>query len=213
MVVYILSIQADLENIESLSLTNPESLCLTVRNPMDAAQTREKIEVDCRVLHNTSLTNSSGKQQKHRTERPSHFALKWDRADAERATIRVLGTTSDFQQDENPNPHGVPNHDLADKTQRRSRPNQKMSAELEAALAKCRSMTADDDTGGGGVPMLALDCHGLEPIAFHPGTEFTAVGKNGKTYANIDLSSDGDWSDYDLSTGSVSVTNLVGTFQ
>jgi len=41
--------------------------------------------------------------------------------------------------------------------------------------------------------------------------EFIAVGKNGKIYNNVDLS-DGDWSDYDLSTGSVAVTNFETKF-
>lgn len=59
-----------------------------------------------------------------------------------------------------------------------------------------RSYTADDS--GNWVPILAVDCRGMEPYAFHPlGTEFIVESEGGVVFeSDVDLS-DGDWADYD----------------
>lgn len=59
-----------------------------------------------------------------------------------------------------------------------------------------RNFTADDT--GTFVPILALDCRGLEPYAFHPmGDEFLITSSGGTTFEEeIDLA-EGDWADYD----------------
>ena len=200
MVVFILYCKADLEGIESLSLLKDgANLCFSVRNPLDQAETREKIVVDPAVLHNSAIATN----EKHRDETPNHFAMKWRDATS-RSTLRILGAASEVVQDGEVN-----------EMDRRTKPNKKTSAmsnELADALARVRDMKGEDS--GNLVPLLAIDCNGLEPYAFHPmGDEFAVVAKQGgKKFDAVDLS-DGDWAEYDISTGSVSITNFQSEFQ
>ena len=48
------------------------------------------------------------------------------------------------------------------------------------------------------VPILALDCRGVEPYAFHPmGSEFVVESEGGMMFEDdVDLS-EGDWAEYD----------------
>jgi hypothetical protein len=63
------------------------------------------------------------------------------------------------------------------------------------------------------VPILKLDCNGLEPYAFHPlGEEFSIVRGGGTNVQPVDLSS-GEWSDYDISYGTSSIKNFESKFQ
>lgn len=59
-----------------------------------------------------------------------------------------------------------------------------------------RDLTEDDS--GSWVPILAMECRGLEPYAFHPmGEEFVVSSQGGKPFTeDVDLS-EGDWADYD----------------
>ena len=59
-----------------------------------------------------------------------------------------------------------------------------------------RSYTSEDNMNY--VPILAMECRGMEPYAFHPlGNEFKVVSEGGVTFEeDVDLS-DGDWGDYD----------------
>jgi hypothetical protein len=59
-----------------------------------------------------------------------------------------------------------------------------------------RSYTSDDS--GTYVPLLAVECRGLEPTAFFPmGHEFIVISAGGAEFStDVDLS-DGDWADYD----------------
>jgi hypothetical protein len=59
-----------------------------------------------------------------------------------------------------------------------------------------RSAIADDS--GQWVPLLAVECRGLEPYEFHPlGGEFVITSTGGTDFTeDIDLS-EGDWADYD----------------
>lgn len=59
-----------------------------------------------------------------------------------------------------------------------------------------REYTADDS--GEWVPILAVECRGIEPKAFHPmGDEFI-VESNGGNEFNEDVNlGEGDWADYD----------------
>lgn len=73
-----------------------------------------------------------------------------------------------------------------------------------------REMTAKDS--GEFVPMLALDCLGLEPYAFHPmGNEFIVTNKAGVTFNKVDLSK-GSWSEYELGSGSTTIENFETKF-
>ena len=235
MVVYMLYMKAELENIASLNIVQDgtASFCFSVRNPYDPTQIRDHVVVDTSILHQPSLTNAQGQQQKHRKEqKPFHFSMKWGAGIGERATMRILGIEgSQYQQDDVPNPHRVtPNHEyLEEKIHQRNNNNknkikEKLTPDCINAMNNCRSIITSNDSGHW-VPMVAIECHGMEPFAYHPGnTEFWAVSSSsssngqqqqGKIYASpqLDLTDGGDWSDYDLSMGSVSITNLVGEFR
>jgi len=201
MVVYILYCSAELEGVEKLVLNKDSvNLCFSVRNPQDHAQIREKIVVETEILHKTAV---SGKE-KHRDESLHHFGMKWDHGDSARCTLRVLGANSVLDEE----------MDLDQNYALKQHKNKKLvTSEQEKALAQIKEAMKSEDSGQL-VPLLALDCQGMEPYAFHPmGEEFTVVGvSGGKVYENVDLS-DGDWSDYELSTGSVSVTKFQSKFQ
>ena len=59
-----------------------------------------------------------------------------------------------------------------------------------------RDVTSDDN--GEYVPVLAMECRGVEPYAFHPlGNEFKVVSEGGVVFdEDVDLS-EGDWGEYD----------------
>lgn len=55
-----------------------------------------------------------------------------------------------------------------------------------------------DDDSGNVVPILAVECRGLEPYAFFPmGNDFLVTSTGGAEFSeDVDLS-EGDWADYD----------------
>eukprot|EP00956_Cyclotella_meneghiniana_P002259 scaffold2552_cov59-Cyclotella_meneghiniana.AAC.2 len=74
-----------------------------------------------------------------------------------------------------------------------------------------REITLRDD--GEYVPILQLECDGLEPYAFHPmGTEFMVIKNDGSKVDNVDLS-DGEWSDFELSSGTSLIKNFESKFE
>jgi len=169
MVVYVLYIKADLEGVASLKLKQGANLCISVRNPLDHDQVREKVVIDT-----SALEPKEHAKHEHHAEAPCHFAMKWDHDEPTRSTIQVLSLS----------PKNV---------------------------TPLREMESEDS--GTFVPMLALDCQGMEPYAFHPmGDEFVVTNAAAKVFDKVDLSS-GDWSDFDLGTGSTTVMNLQGKFE
>lgn len=144
MVVYILHCRASLENVGTLKLNKEANLCFSVRNPQDANEVREKIVVDPSVLHEAS----KGHHSKHRSEEPSHFAMKWENGE-DRATLRILGVDSVVEKA----------MDSVDGMKAKIH----SSKEIEKALDQIRDIKGEDN--GNWVPMLALDCNGLEPYA------------------------------------------------
>mmetsp|Transcript_40332 Transcript_40332/g.121513 ORF Transcript_40332/g.121513 Transcript_40332/m.121513 type:complete len:189 (-) Transcript_40332:23-589(-) len=188
MVLYILYIKADLEGIDSLSFVPGKNICISARNPLSQTETRERIVIDPSELHDAEIPS----HEKHRNEAPSHFALKWE-GQRTRSTIRILSDSSD-----------------EDVSARKEGKGKKSSKRAKDGVT-LRQMTAEDSERF--VPILKLECDGLEPYAFHPmGEEFTLVIKGGVSMEKVDLSS-GDWSDYDLSYGSVSVSNFEAKFE
>lgn len=206
MVLYTLYIKADLENVSSLALRDDADLCLSVRNPVDHEEIRERIIVDSSALeptmdelhkkghtqhdHHHSLKQQHHPHQSHHAkqhyrEPPCHFALKWassdnnnNKSNKQRATIRVIKDSK-------------------------------------------RQYLAQDS--GTFVPVLQLDCDGLEPYAFYPlgNNEFIVTNQAGVEIENVDLSSSSsnnsnnkyEWSDYDLGTGTTSITNFEAKFE
>ena len=61
---------------------------------------------------------------------------------------------------------------------------------------KPRAYTGDDS--GEWIPMLAMECRGLEPYEFHPmKNEFVVFSVGGEKYDEEVEFGEGDWADYD----------------
>mmetsp|Transcript_4629 Transcript_4629/g.6849 ORF Transcript_4629/g.6849 Transcript_4629/m.6849 type:complete len:178 (-) Transcript_4629:89-622(-) len=76
-----------------------------------------------------------------------------------------------------------------------------------------RSYTGDDN--GEWVPILAVECRGLEPYAFHPMTDEFIVTSEGDVNFDEDVDlSEGDWADYDAENdASVSISTFESKFE
>lgn len=76
-----------------------------------------------------------------------------------------------------------------------------------------RDYKAEDS--GRWVPILAVECRGLEPYAFHPiGDEFVVESEGGAMFASdVDLS-EGDWAEYDEENdAAVSISEFEAKFE
>jgi len=72
----------------------------------------------------------------------------------------------------------------------------KASLKKKKRVVLPRPYAADDS--GSWVPMLAVECRGLEPYAFHPmGDEFVVTGAAGTEFDEEVDFGEGDWADYD----------------
>ena len=66
--------------------------------------------------------------------------------------------------------------------------------QLEKKKIVIRSQTADDT---GMVPILAMDCRGLEPTKWYPTGPYEAESESGVTFDAVKLDEGDDWCDYD----------------
>ena len=66
--------------------------------------------------------------------------------------------------------------------------------ELEKKKVKIRPQTADDSDM---VPILAMDCRGLEPIKWHPTGPYEATAESDVTFDQVKLDEGDDWCEYD----------------
>jgi hypothetical protein len=76
-----------------------------------------------------------------------------------------------------------------------------------------RDYKAEDS--GNWVPILAVECRGMEPFAFHAlGDEFIVESEGGATFdSDVDLS-EGDWADYDEENdAAVSISDFEAKFE
>lgn len=184
MVLYILYAKADLEGVASLSLVPGSDICVSVRNTTQD-QKRERIVIESSELHQADVPEN----EKHRAEHSSHFALKWE-GDLTRSTIRVI------------------NDDNSNETS--TMKEKKSTKHGDGIIARDIHHPQDD---GQFVPIMKLECDGLEPYAFHPmGKEFSVVNNAGAKVDNVDLSN-GEWSAYDLASGTSLVKNFVTKFE
>eukprot|EP00527_Entomoneis_sp_CCMP2396_P005928 CAMPEP_0198137758 /NCGR_PEP_ID=MMETSP1443-20131203/1220_1 /TAXON_ID=186043 /ORGANISM="Entomoneis sp., Strain CCMP2396" /LENGTH=193 /DNA_ID=CAMNT_0043799291 /DNA_START=5 /DNA_END=586 /DNA_ORIENTATION=+ len=193
MVVFILDVKADLEKVASLAIAAGSTLCVSVRNPLNDYEIREKIVIDTSELEpeeeDITVHHPGRVLDTHDRVPPHHFALKWP-DEKKKSTIRVLNGTEA----------------LPEKKSSKKKGKQEAPASLPT-----REMVADDS--GNFVPILALECEGLEPYAFHPmGNEFIVTGSDGTQYKEVDLS-EGAWSEFEMATGSTSITNFETKFE
>eukprot|EP00904_Undaria_pinnatifida_P001206 jgi/Undpi1/11086/HiC_scaffold_30.g13384.m1 len=65
------------------------------------------------------------------------------------------------------------------------------------------------------VSVLALDCRGLEPVAWHPSTDFSVTSGGGTVYGSDDVDlSEGDWTEYcEKSAAPVSIMEIEHKFE
>jgi hypothetical protein len=208
MVVFVLSIKADLEGVASVRFVPGSNLCFSVRNPLNDYEVREKVVIESDALLEEQPEQPSKhhpKSDHHRSDHSyhepvCHFALKWEGA-TQRSTIQVIlppntstTTTSEDDDDDVTTPAAKPKS-----KNKASRSNSTVSATL-----------SDLTVSGEFVPMLALECHGVEPYAFHPmGGEFLVTNNAGVQYSpeDVDLST-GYWREYDMASGTTSITKF-----
>jgi hypothetical protein len=108
-------------------------------------------------------------------EPPHHFSVKWE-GSKKASTLIVL------------------DEDAVKSAMKKVK--KKGGKKNDSEVGEPRDVTADDN--GEYVPILAMECRGLEPYAFHPmGGEFKVVSEGGVVFENdVDLS-EGDWAEYD----------------
>uniref|UniRef100_A0A7S1ZP67 Uncharacterized protein n=1 Tax=Trieres chinensis TaxID=1514140 RepID=A0A7S1ZP67_TRICV len=189
MVNYTLHIKADLEGVQSVTLDPAANLCVSVRNPLNPSEVRERVVIDPTALEETDVPD----HEKHHTESPHHFALRWD-GEKSRATVRVLSGASSTEES-----HSGPS----------GKNSKKRSPSVTAA--EVRDLHSNDS--GYFVPVLVLECEGVEPYAFHPmGGEFIITNNAGDKIQNADLS-EGAWTEVELSSGQTSITNFESKFE
>ncbi len=173
MVLFVLLIKAELEGIESLSLIKNTNLCFSLRNPLSDYEVREKV-----VFNPSELLE----QDENDREPPHNFALRWE-GSKKYSTLSVLHDTDD----------GGGIKSALKKLSKKGKKRGGKSGEDEYLP---RDVTpADNDNF---VPVLVMECRGLEPYAFHPmGNEFKITSVGGTIFEkDVDLS-EGDWGDYD----------------
>ena len=187
MVLYVLYAKADLEGVTSLSLVPGSDICVSVRNTLTQDQKRERIVIEASELHQADVPD----HEKHRAEHSSHFALTWE-GEQTRSTIRVV----------NDDDNGEASTGKKGKGKKRAKNGDGIVT---------RDIHPQDD--GQFVPILKLECDGLEPYAFHAmGKEFSVINNAEVKVDNVDLSS-GEWSDYDLSSGTSLIKNFETKFE
>lgn len=195
MVVYVLYIKADLEGLLSLAYKPGADICISVRNPTEATEVRERIVIDPSTLIEPNVPE----HDRHRSEIPYHLALKWSHGEEKRANVRILHTSNIESS--------------SDLSSSSKKSKSKSHTNANEKIKTLREMKASD-SGHSFVPFLAFDCDGLEPYMFHPtGNEFIVTTNGNVALDNIEMNSDGDWSYYDMTSGSASVTNFISKFE
>ncbi|GIL76787.1 hypothetical protein Vretimale_8731 [Volvox reticuliferus] len=158
MPVFILSIRAELENVESLSIPSTAHFCLDVK---ESAGSEEKKGVYVTSTEEHELSGSKG---------TANLVMKFAKGSKKEASVNVQ--------------------------------------EIKGVT---RAYGADDD--GKFVPIIAFECRGLDPIAFHPEGDWRVVSTGGTKYDNVDLK-ENEWSDYcEKAAASVGIYNFESKFE
>lgn len=127
-------------------------------------------------------------QEENNSKEPAcHFAIKWE-GSKKRSTLEIYDAA-------------------AVKTALKKKKKNK-------GVCQPREYTGDDD--GEWVPVLAVECRGLEPYAFHPmGDEFIVTSSEGDVTFEEDVDfGEGDWADYDAENDApVSISDFGSKFE
>ena len=126
-----------------------------------------------KIVFNPSETLEQGESDR---EPPCHFAVRWEGA-KKYSTLIVLDEEG-----------------AKSALKKLKKKGGKKGGDNEVDVP--RDMTADDS--GAFVPVLAMECRGLEPHEFHVmGNEFKVTSVGGAVFTeDVDLS-EGDWGEYD----------------
>ena len=182
MVLFILCMKAELDGVEKISLLKNTNLCFSVKNPLSDYEVREKI------VFNPSETLD---QDEGDREPPHHFAVKWE-GSKKYSTLIVLDEEGAKSALKKVNKKG------------------KRDKGGDGEVGLPRDVTSDDN--GNYVPVLAMECRGLEPFAFYPlGNEFKVTSAGGAIFdEDVDLS-EGDWGEYDEENDAAVGVNEFGS--
>lgn len=184
MVLFYLCIKGDLEGVQSVVLNRAANICVSVR-ATNSDETREK------VVFNPSETLEQDESDR---EPAHHFALTWE-GQKKKSIIQVLDEAQ------------------VKATMKKAGKKKKGGGGGGGSeVGQPRDMTADDS--GEYVPVLALECRGLEPYAFHPmGEEFVVTSEGGAEFSSDLTLDEGDWADYDDENDiSVSIAEFASKF-
>lgn len=148
------------------------NICLDVRNPTSDYETREKVVINPREFE---------EQDESSRTPPFHFGITWE-GSKKRSTLTVV-TDGDALKT------------LLKKTTGNKKKGRSKGVGATDPFTP-RSMVGEDSEKY--VPILALDCRGIEPYAFYPmGSEFVVESEGGMRFEDdVDLR-DGDWAEYD----------------
>jgi hypothetical protein len=173
MVVYILLIKADLEGVASVALKQQAggaNFCISVRNPMDHTEVRERVVIEFGEAA-PAPTDAAGNQNQHHHGQ----AKKVHQEQPSHFALKWQGAQT--------------------RSSVRVLSQDGQQAVVGRKQKPTRDMLAVDS--GTFVPMLALECDGVEPYAFH-GAEFIILNKAGVQFDPVDLSaSSAAWKEYD----------------
>jgi hypothetical protein len=88
-------------------------------------------------------------------------------------------------------------------------PGEKSQAYIKIIeLKKCVG-EYNEEQSGTFVPILAIECRGLEPTRWIPGRDFRVEGTTGTVFDNVDLGDPDGWTDFDEQNDAcVSIMNL-----
>lgn len=186
MVLFFLLMKAELENVLTIHIKKDSNICMKIRNPLSDYEERDKVVID---------PNDYIEQDESSREPPCHFQLCWE-GSKKQSTITVINNDADIKS--------------AIKKDGKKGKNKTKSGNNDCPV---RDYTIDDNENF--VPILCIECRGLEPIHYYPmGNDFiiTSVGGtifNGDDVDNIIDFTDGDWTDYDTEHDvPVSISNI-----
>jgi hypothetical protein len=189
MVLFLLCMKCELENVGKIELRSDAYLRISVRNPLsnDSSEVRENVIVNPSQPILAQPDEGYREQQQHQDH---HFQLKWD-GSKKVSVLRVLDTS-----------------EAATACKKKKKKHQ------HQIMGPPRSYTADD--AGTWVPVLAMECRGLEPYAFLPmKDEFVIISQASGCRFDQDIEfGDGDWTDYDVESDSpISVQDIQFKFE
>eukprot|EP00958_Prasinococcus_capsulatus_P027202 scaffold5303_cov392-Prasinococcus_capsulatus_cf.AAC.6 len=169
MVVFVLSMRADVEGVEEIKKTPGQQWCLDLK-ASDSDEERKGVFV------------SDDEQVELSTGRASaNFVMKWPGTSKEASVdvVDLKGVTRSYTR----------------YLTRALAPALGYSVRRHLYELECPGVLCRADSGAM-VPIVAFDCRGVEPTAWYPQSGFQVVSEKGGVFDDVDLK-EGDWTEYD----------------